>query len=171
MLTVKRSVCWNSKWTSGMFFPSLFFSPLFASFLGILFHVFNSPWISTLAGGREWAWGREGGRAKVNVGLCLLPASDFLQELSALCVCVLFSSSLDLTSFHASDSACDLKSKVLWCGLGLFGILSETLLSETRELGNMTNPIKTGQIVLGLKICGLKCVISPSMWLLQKVRI
>ncbi|PKU37703.1 hypothetical protein llap_11994 [Limosa lapponica baueri] len=39
----------------------------------------------------------------------------------------------DLTSFHASDSACDLKSKVLWYGLGLFGTLSETPMSKTRD--------------------------------------
>lgn len=90
------------------------------------------------------------------MGLYSLAASGFLQVLSAPCVCVLFSSSQDVTSFHASDSACDLKSKVLWCGLGLFGILSETLTSETRELDNMTNPIKTGQIVLGLKIRGFE---------------
>lgn len=32
-----------------MFFLSLFFSPLFASFLGILLHVFNSSWIRILA--------------------------------------------------------------------------------------------------------------------------
>jgi len=69
-----------------------------------------------------------------------------------MCFCVLSGNSQDLTSSHASASACDLKSKVLWCGLGLFGSLSETLTRKAREKGNMTNPIKTRQIALGLKI-------------------
>lgn len=73
-----------------------------------------------------------------------------------MCFSVLSSNFQDLTSFHASDSACDLKSKVLWYGLGLFGTLSETPMSKTREMDNMTNPIKTGQTVPALKIQGFE---------------
>lgn len=73
-----------------------------------------------------------------------------------MCFSVLSSNFQDLTSFHASDSACDLKSKVLWYGLGLFGTLSETPMSKTRERDNMTNPIKTGQTVPALKIRGFE---------------
>lgn len=142
------------------FFPLLFFLPCNS------FHVFNS---SVFGDQLVWNWGQGVGLGKgrkENEGDCGFTLSGDLQESFVLQVFVSCPATPDLTSFHAPDSACDLKSKVLWQGLGLFGTVSEALRNKAREMDNVIYPIKSGQIVPGLEIHGFEtcdfssCVIT-----------